>query len=366
MNHLFKTPLYETHRRHGGKLIDFAGWALPVQYSGILEEHGAVRSRAGLFDVSHMGKVAVTGEGAAAYLQQLTTGDVGALADGQAIYCLMCYPDGGVVDDILVYRLGPEHFFLVVNAVNTDKDYQWLARHQTAGVKITNISRDFAQLALQGPLAEKIVQTLTETALVDLKFFHIKDDVWVAGVKCMISRTGYTGEDGFEIYTNPEQAPALWDALLAAGKHTGLVPAGLGARDVLRLEACLPLYGHELSPDITPVEAGLTRFIRFEKPDFIGRAALAAQLEKGAARKLAGLIMEERGVPRAGYPVEAGGKEIGRVTSGGYAPSLQQNVALALIAAGCATPGEKVDVMIRGKRLKAVIVRTPFYKKQYK
>lgn len=366
MDHLSKTPLYETHCRYGGKLIDFAGWALPVQYGSILEEHGAVRSRAGLFDVSHMGRIAVTGKGAGAYLQKLTTGNIGALVDGQALYCLMCYPDGGVVDDILVYRFGPEHYFLVVNATNTDKDFQWLAQYQPAGVDITNISLELAQLALQGPLAEKILQALTERDLARLKFFHVQTDVNVAGYKCVVSRTGYTGEDGFEIYAAPGQTPALWNALMETGKPFGLVPAGLGARDTLRLEACLPLYGHELSPDITPIEAGLGRFVRLEKPDFIGRTALAAQLEKGTTRKLAGLVMEERGIPRAGYPVEASGREIGRVTSGGYAPVLQKNIGLALIEADYTAPGEKVNVVIRSKKLQARIVRTPFYKKQYK
>jgi len=366
MDILFKTPLYETHCRSGGRMIEFAGWALPVQYSSILEEHEAVRSRAGLFDVSHMGKVTVRGKGAFEFLQRITTGDIGVLVDGQAIYCLMCYPDGGVVDDILVYRFGPEDFFLVVNAANTDKDYNWLTQNNIDGVEISNISKDLAQLALQGPLAEKILQVLTETDLKSLKFFHILCDVKVAGSKCMVSRTGYTGEDGFEIYTNPNNASALWDALLEAGKPYGVVPAGLGARDTLRMEACLPLYGHELSPDITPIEAGLGKFVKFEKPDFIGRVALAAELSKGPARKLAGFEMKERGIPRACYPVESGGREIGFVTSGGYSPTLKKNIGLALIEAGCAEQGSKIDVVIRGKRLTAVIVRIPFYKKHYK
>jgi len=366
MDILLKTPLYETHRRNGGKMIEFAGWALPVQYSSILEEHEAVRSRAGLFDVSHMGKVEVKGKSACEFIQKLTTGDIGVLVDGQALYCLMCYPDGGVVDDILVYRFGPEHFFLVVNAANTEKDFNWLTQYKTDGVVISNVSKDFAQLALQGPLAEKVLQVLTETDLAGLKFFHILCGVHIAGFKCMISRTGYTGEDGFEIYTSPSNAPALWEAVLEAGKSSGVVPAGLGARDTLRLEACLPLYGHELSPDITPIEAGLGKFVRFEKPDFIGRAALAAHLSRGPARKLVGFEMGERGIPRACYPVESGGREIGFVTSGGYSPTLKKNIGLALIEAGCAGQGSKIDVVIRAKRLKAVIVRIPFYKRQHK
>lgn len=366
MDILHKTPLYETHRRSGGKIIEFAGWALPVQYNSILEEHEAVRSRAGLFDVSHMGKVTVRGKGAFELLQRITTGDIGVLVDGQAIYSLMCYPDGGVVDDILVYQFGPGDFFLVLNAANTDKDYNWLAQNNIEGVIISNVSEEFAQLALQGPLAEKILQALTKTDLNNLKFFRMLCDVEIAGTKCMVSRTGYTGEDGFEIYTSPNNAPVLWDAILEAGKPCGVVPAGLGARDSLRLEACLPLYGHELSADITPIEAGLGKFVRLDKQDFIGRAALATCLSKGVARKLAGFEMEERGVPRANYPVESGGREVGFVTSGGYSPTLKKNIGLTLIETGCAGQDDKIDVVIRGKRLKAVIVPIPFYKKHYK
>lgn len=366
MDILHKTPLFDVHRRSGGKMVEFAGWALPVQYNSILAEHEAVRSRAGLFDVSHMGKVTVRGKGAFDFLQRIATGDIGVLVDGQAIYSLMCYPDGGVVDDILVYRFGPGDFFLVLNAANTDKDYNWLVQNNIEGVKISNVSEDFAQIALQGPRSEKILQALTETDLNNLRFFRMLCDVEIAGAKCMVSRTGYTGEDGFEIYTSPDSAPALWDAILEAGKPCGVVPAGLGARDSLRLEACLPLYGHELSADITPIEAGLGRFVRFDKPDFIGRAALAACSSKGAARKLAGFKMEERGVPRANYPVESAGREVGFVTSGGYSPTLKKNVGLALLEADRAGQGDKIDVVIRGKKLRAVIVPIPFYKKHYK
>jgi len=366
MVNLLKTPLYETHCNYGGRMVEFAGWALPVQYSGVLEEHEAVRSRAGLFDVSHMGKVEVTGEDAHKFLQILTTGDVETLVDGQALYCLMCYPNGGVVDDILVYRFGPGHFFLVVNAVNTVKDYNWMLQNKTGDVEITNVSGNIAQLALQGPLAEKVLQSLTIINLGSLRFFHILREVEIAGFNCMVSRTGYTGEDGFEIYTSPPNAPALWDAILEAGSPFGVIPAGLGARDTLRLEACLPLYGHELSPDITPLEAGLQKFVKFEKPGFIGRSSLVADLEKGITRKLVGFEMEDRGVPRAHYPVESGGRVIGLVTSGGYSPTLKKNIGLALVEAGYAVQNEKIDIVIRNKRLRAVIVRIPFYKKHYK
>lgn len=365
MDSLQKTPLYEMHLRDKGKIINFAGWALPERYQSIIGEHEAVRSRAGIFDVSHMGKVTVRGAEALDFLQKIMIGDVGLLEDRQALYSMMCYPDGGVVDDILVYRFGPLDFFLVLNAANTDKDYRWLEQNNTGGAVLKNCSADFALMALQGPLAEKILQSLTDADLKQLKFFHFFCDVKVAGITtCLLSRTGYTGEDGFEIYIEADKAPALWHALLSAGTPHGLVPAGLGARDSLRLEACLPLYGHELTANISPIEAGLGKFIKFEKTDFIGRAALAAALSTGTARKLVGFIMEVQGVPRAGYVLERAGKEIGFVTSGGYAPTLKKNIGLALIKVDGPEQEDKLDVVIRGKRLKAAIVPTPFYKKR--
>lgn len=368
MDNLLKTPLYDLHHIYGGKMIEFAGWALPVYYSGILGEHEAVRTRAGLFDVSHMGKIEVKGKGACEYLQWLVTGDIGMLVDGQAIYCLMCYPNGGVVDDILVYRFGPGHFYVVVNASNTDMDFQWMQHNKTykKDVEIENVSRETAQLALQGPLAEKVLQGLTTTDLATLRFFRIRCDMKVAGIHCLVSRTGYTGEDGFEVYTKPQNAADLWEAILRAGSSDGVVPAGLGARDTLRMEACFPLYGHEIAADITPLEAGLDKFVRFDKPDFIGREALAEQAVQGTARKLAGFEMEDRGIPRAHYPVEDGGREIGFVTSGGYSPTLKKNIGMALLEAEYAREGKKFDVVIRGKRQRAGIVRIPFIKKPYR
>jgi aminomethyltransferase len=364
MDNLQKTPLYDLlHQIYGGKMIDFAGWALPVYYSSILEEHEAVRTRAGLFDVSHMGKIEVKGNGACGFLQKLTTGDVGMLADGQAIYSMMCYPNGGVVDDILVYRLESGYYYVVVNASNTDKDFQWMVQNKTNNVELINVSGKTAQLALQGPLAEPILQSLTTMNLAALRFFRIRCDIKIAGINCLVSRTGYTGEDGFEIYTEPGHAAALWEAILKAGSPAGAVPAGLGARDSLRLEACFPLYGHELSPDITPLEVGLDKFVRLDKPGFIGHEALAEQDVRGTARKLVGFEMEDRGVPRANYAVESGGREIGYVTSGGYSPTLKKNIGLALIETKYAEEDKKIDVVIRNKRQRAVIVRIPFFKK---
>ncbi|OPX83750.1 MAG: Aminomethyltransferase [Pelotomaculum sp. PtaB.Bin104] len=367
MDNLLKTPLYDLHQLYGGKMIEFAGWSMPVYYSGIIEEHEAVRARAGLFDVSHMGKLEVKGKSACAFLQRLITGDVGVMVDGQAIYCLMCYPNGGVVDDILVYRFRPGYFYVVVNASNTDKDFQWMVQNKTSyDVEVINVSRATAQLALQGPLAEKILQSMTEEDLAVLRFFRIRCDVKIAGINCMVSRTGYTGEDGFEIYTDPGQAAALWKSILQVGSSAGAVPVGLGARDTLRLEACFPLYGHELAPDITPLEAGLGKFVRLDKPDFIGREALTEQAAQGPARKLAGFAMEDRGIPRAGYPVEYSGRGIGHVTSGGYLPTLKKNLGLALLEAEYAHEGTKIDVIIRNKRQKAAIVPIPFFKRPYR
>ncbi|MDD4168968.1 MAG: glycine cleavage system aminomethyltransferase GcvT [Desulfotomaculaceae bacterium] len=366
MDNLLKTPLYDLHHKYGGKMVEFAGWALPVYYSGILDEHEAVRSRAGLFDVSHMGRIEVKGKGALRFLQMLITGDAGIMVDGKAMYSLMCYPHGGVVDDILIYRFGPEHFLVVVNASNTDKDHNWMVQNKTDDVEIINLSRDTAQLALQGPQAEKILQGLTTVNLSELRFFRMLCDIKIAGFNCLVSRTGYTGEDGFEVYTSTCHAQALWEAILQAGSSDGVVPAGLGARDTLRMEACLPLYGHELSPDITPLEAGLAKFVNFYKLSFIGREALTDLFEKGTARKLVGFEMEDRGIPRAHYAVESGGREIGSVTSGGYSPTLKKNIGLALIDAAYSKQGEKIDVIIRNKRQRALIVPTPFFKKQYR
>ncbi|MDD3653035.1 MAG: glycine cleavage system aminomethyltransferase GcvT [Desulfotomaculaceae bacterium] len=366
MDNLLKTPLYDLHQIYGGKMIGFAGWTLPVYYSSILEEHEAVRTRAGLFDVSHMGKIEVKGKDACGFLQRLTTGDVGMLVDGQAIYSLMCYPNGGAVDDILIYRLGLAHYYVVVNASNTSKDLQWMIQNKTDNVEIINVSRDTAQLALQGPLAEQILQGLTTVDLAALRFFRIQGDVNISGINCLVSRTGYTGEDGFEIYATPEQATALWEAILKVGSPVGAIPAGLGARDTLRLEAGFTLYGHELAADITPLEAGLDKFVKLDKADFIGREALAKQAAQGVARRIAGFEMEDRGIPRANYLVECGGREIGFVTSGGYSPTLKKNLGLAMLEAEYAEEGKRIDVIIRKKRQKAVIVRTPFLKRPHR
>lgn len=361
-----KTPLYDEHVQLGGKIIDFGGWALPVQYTGIIEEHNNVRSNAGLFDVSHMGEITVKGKDATAFIQNLVTNDISTAKDCQIVYSPMCYPEGGVVDDLLIYKLNDEDYLLVVNASNTDKDYEWICHNLEGDVRVENVSDKYAQLAIQGPKAEAVLQKLTETDLSSLKFFHFEPSVYIAGIEALISRTGYTGEDGFEIYSAAEGAQSLWQEILAAGRNEGLLPAGLGARDTLRFEAGLPLYGQEISQDITPLEAGLGWFVKLNKEGFIGREALKEQKEHGLKRKLVGLDMIDRGVPRSHFDVQADGEVIGFVTTGSYSPTLKKNVALALVDIDHAAEGTIVDVIIRGKPLKAQVIKTPFYSKKYK
>lgn len=275
---LKRTVLFDHYAEHGGKTIDFGGWDLPVQFSSIKAEHEAVRTKAGLFDVSHMGEVLVTGEGSLAYLQKMMTNDVSKLKIGQAQYTAMCYETGGTVDDLLIYKRAEDNYLLVVNASNLDKDLEWMKKHQTDNVTIEDKSDEYALLALQGPRAEAILQTLTAEPLNEIKFFRFKEDVEIAGQSVLISRTGYTGEDGFELYGSPEAIVVLWKEILAAGESEGLVPAGLGARDTLRFEAGLPLYGQELSQEISPLEAGLGFVVKVNKEeDFLGKAALKEQ-----------------------------------------------------------------------------------------
>ncbi|MFC5404836.1 glycine cleavage system aminomethyltransferase GcvT [Cohnella soli] len=368
MTELKRTPLYPLYADYpDARCIDFGGWELPVQFSGIQKEHDAVRQQAGLFDVSHMGEFRVTGKFAEDFLQKMTTNDVSKLTDGQAQYSLMCYPDGGVVDDLLVYRITADQYMLVVNASNIDKDYEWLREHLVGDVLLENISNELALIALQGPNAVAVMNALgSYPEASELQPFHFASDVSVAGVKTLVSRTGYTGEDGFELYVLADQARDVWNALIAAGELFGLVPAGLGARDTLRFEARLPLYGQELSKTITPLEAGVGFFVKLTKEHFVGRNALLAQKTNGVPRKLVGIEMIDRGIPRTHYPVYADDKLIGEVTTGTQSPTLKRNLGLALIDAGYAELGTELWVEIRGKRLKAEVVKTPFYKRMPK
>jgi aminomethyltransferase len=360
-----QTPLYATHQQYGGKIVEFGGWLLPVQYSSILEEHRAVREKAGLFDVSHMGEVAVKGADALAYLQRLVTNDVSRIVDGQIQYTPMCYGDGGTVDDLLIYRRTALDFLLVINAGNIDKDWAWMQENRGGfNVELTNLSDETAELALQGPLAQTILNQLSDKPLDALRYYWFWDGMKVAGRPVLISRTGYTGEDGFEIYCRPADAAFLWNKIVEAGKPLGLLPAGLGCRDTLRFEASLPLYGHELSAGISPLEAGLARFVNLEKGDFIGRTALADQQAGGTKRKLAGFVVTERGIARADYPVMVEGRQIGTVTTGSYAPSLDKNIGNALVESEFAKVGQHFDIEIRGKNVPAQVIPRPFYKRK--
>ncbi|MBA4535796.1 glycine cleavage system aminomethyltransferase GcvT [Bacillus aquiflavi] len=364
MSQLKRTPLFDAYKEYGAKTIDFGGWELPVQFSSIKEEHEAVRTKAGLFDVSHMGEIEVKGPDSLNFLQKMMTNDVSKINIGDAQYTAMCYDNGGTVDDLLIYKLADEHYLLVVNAANTEKDYEWLMEHLHGNVKIENVSPEFAQLAIQGPKAEEILQKLTKENLANIRFFKFKQDVLINGKKALVSRTGYTGENGFEIYCSNEDVVSLWHEMLEAGKEDGLVPCGLGARDTLRFEANLVLYGQEISPQITPLEAGIGFAVKVNKEaDFIGKQALKEQKEAGVPRKLVGIEMIDRGIPRNGYPVFKADEQIGEVTTGTQSPTLKKNIGLALIKANEAELGTELEVEIRKKRLKAKIIKTPFYKR---
>ncbi|MDF2038586.1 glycine cleavage system aminomethyltransferase GcvT [Cytobacillus oceanisediminis] len=365
MSQLKRTPLFEVYKDYGAKTIDFGGWDLPVQFSSIKEEHESVRTKAGLFDVSHMGEIEVKGTDSLKYLQKMMTNDISKLKNSGAQYTAMCYENGGTVDDLLVYKIEDDHYLLVVNASNIEKDFNWLEDHAEGNVELKNLSEDMAQLAIQGPLAEKVLQKLAGTNLSDIGFFKFQQDVDLNGKKALVSRTGYTGEDGFEVYCDAKDAAALWNEILEAGKEEGVLPCGLGARDTLRFEANLALYGQELSPDITPLEAGIGFAVKVNKEaDFIGKEVLKNQKENGVPRKLAGIEMIDRGIPRHGYPVYKGEELIGEVTTGTQSPTLKKNIGLVLIKKEHAGPGTELEVEIRGKRLKAKIAATPFYKRE--
>ncbi|MEO2074429.1 MAG: glycine cleavage system aminomethyltransferase GcvT [Bacillus sp. (in: firmicutes)] len=367
MTELKRTPLFEVYKEFGGKTIDFGGWELPVQFSSIKEEHEAVRNRAGLFDVSHMGEIEVKGSDSLHYLQKMMTNDISKIKNGGAQYTAMCYENGGTVDDLLVYKIEDNHYLLVVNASNIEKDFNWLENHLSGDVSIENLSETTAQLALQGPLAEQVLQKLTETDLREIGFFKFQQEVSIDGKKALVSRTGYTGEDGFEVYCNSADAEQIWKAMLEAGKEEGVLPCGLGARDTLRFESVLALYGQELSPEISPLEAGIGFAVKLNKEaDFIGKEALKQQKEAGLSRKIVGIEMIDRGIPRHGYPVYKGDVLIGEVTTGTQSPTLKRNIGLALISSEFTGLDTEVEVEIRGKRLKATVVPTPFYKKEKK
>ena len=359
MDNLKKTPLYEKHAALGGKIVDFGGWALPVQYSSPIEEHTIVRTCCGLFDVSHMGEIDVTGKDAFAYLQKLCTNDLTTMTPGRCRYSMLCYEDGGIVDDILVYKHSDDHYMIVVNAGNVDKDFAWFSEHVFGDVQAVNQSGQWAQLALQGPRFMEVLTAAGYIGEIPAKNYTFTPEMTVAGVKCLVSRTGYTGEDGVELYCKATDAVRLYDALLSSGKPIGMLPCGLAARDSLRFEAAMPLYGHELTADITPMEANIGFAVKLEKPDFIGKSALLAP----AKRRRIGLKVVDRGIVREHYPIYCQGKEAGFTTSGVFVPTLEGSHAMALVDIAAAEVTD-FEVEVRGKKLKAVQVPLPFYKRK--
>ena len=361
------TPLFEYYKANDVKLIDFGGWEMPIQFSGILSEHEAVRERAGLFDCSHMGEIEISGDKAEDYLNGLLTNDTSVMTIGQAQYNIMCYLDGGAVDDVILFKMDIERYLLVCNASNTDKVFAWMQENKKLEASISNISDSIGLLALQGPAAIKILKELTDADLDAIGNYHFIAEQEVAGIPhVLISRTGYTGEDGFELYLAGEQTALLWEKLLAVGEAYGALPCGLGSRDTLRLESGMPLYGHELSEEITPLAAGLGFAVKTKKAsDFIGKASLTAIREDGPKEKIVGFEAIERGIPREGYKVfSSDGAEIGVVTSGTQSPTLKKSIGMALVKSEAATLGTEIQIEIRNKRIQARIVPKPFYKRK--
>ena len=361
---LKKTPLNARHRASGAKMVPFGGWDMPIEYSGIVQEHLAVRTRAGLFDVSHMGEIEIAGTDALAAVQRISSNDASRLQNGQAQYSGLLTPQGTFVDDLLVYRLAAQHFLLVVNAGNIEKDYAWIAeRIASAGDAVAvNASSRYALLAVQGPEALGIVQTLTDVELGHMKYYWFAHGE-VASVRATISRTGYTGEDGFEIFVPPQSADRVWQAIVGAGQSAGLVPCGLGARDTLRLEAGMRLHGQDIDETTTALEADLSWIVGWKKDDFIGASALRDQRAGGVARKIVGFEMTERGIARHGYDVYVGDAKVGVVTSGTQTPFLKAAIGMAYVPVAHAAPEAEIDVDIRGRRARARVVPLPFYKR---
>ena len=359
---LKRTPLYEAHLRCGGKMVEFGGFEMPVQYgTGVIREHMAVRTACGLFDVSHMGEVMMQGPDTVSNLNRLLTNDYTVMEDGQARYSPMCNEQGGTVDDLIVYRITGDRYFVVVNASNREKDVAWIKAHVSGRTTVEDVSDDYGQIALQGPLAERILLKLTAEENIPRKNYTALWDRSVGGVNCIVSRTGYTGSDGFELYTQAAETEKLWDLLLEAGKAEGLIPCGLGARDTLRLEAGMPLYGHELSDMISPLTAGLGWFVRMNKEDFIGKAALEAAGTPAQCR--VGLKAVGRGIMREHQDVYAEGRKIGLTTSGTHCPYIGYPAAMAIVDREYSAIGTAVQVDVRGRMVDAEVVKLPFYKK---
>ena len=355
------TPLLDLHKELGAKLVPFAGWNMPIQFAGVLSEHTCVRERVGLFDVSHMGEIEVKGKDAKKFLQFLLSNNVEKMFDGSILYSLMCYETGGVVDDLLAYRFSENHYFLCVNASNSDKDYDWIARHASSfNVNIKNTSSETSQLALQGPDAKNVLQSLCDISLDDLSYYNFRKGM-VNNVESLISRTGYTGEDGFELYLSPEKVSEVFRSLMEQGRSYGVQPIGLGARDTLRIEMGYPLYGNEIDNNPTPLDAGLGWVIKFDKGEFLGRGSLLKQKEQGSPRrKLVGLKLLTRGVPRAHYQVFKNGESVGEVTSGTFSPTLNTGVGLCYVSSEYSDIGNHLDVKIRDQLVATEVIQLPF------
>jgi glycine cleavage system T protein (aminomethyltransferase) len=356
---LKRTPLYALHAKAGARMVPFGGWEMPVQYTGIIEEHRAVRRAVGLFDISHMGEFEVEGKDALSAVQRLTTNDAGALEVGQVQYSLLCTPDGGIVDDLTVYRLSSDRFMLTVNAANIDKDWRWVTTHG-GDARWRNASDGTGLLAVQGPRAEALVQRLADRDVTRIAYYHFARGS-VAGVSALISRTGYTGEDGFELYVDAADAERLWHALLEAGRDDGIQPIGLGARDTLRLEMKFALYGNDIDDTTNPLEAGLGWVVKPAKGEFIGIAMIETLRARGLSRKLVGFAMVEPSVPRHGYRLLDHGEPVGVVTSGSFGPSVERYIGMGYVPTARAAVDSEVDVEIRGTPQRARVVRTPFY-----
>ncbi|MDR1508569.1 MAG: glycine cleavage system aminomethyltransferase GcvT, partial [Synergistaceae bacterium] len=352
-------PLYDIHVSSGGRMVPFAGYMLPVQYSGVIAEHMAVRKAVGLFDVSHMGEITYSGRDAFPNVQKTFTNDFTRMADGKVRYSLMCNDDGGIIDDVLVYRMNAEKYLVVVNAANREKDFKWMKNRASGDVSVEDISSGVAQIALQGPMSRGVLERAADASDIPERYYTFNDGVSVGGIKCLLSRTGYTGELGYELYTNAGDAAALWNALMEAGAGFGLIPAGLGARDTLRLEAAMPLYGHEMDETVTPFEAGLSFGVDMSKEDFIGKAALEKRTDP--ARIRVGLRVTGRGIVRENSAVFMDGRHVGRTTSGTHCPYLGYPAAMASIDAARSAPGGRVECDVRGRRVEAEVTPLPFY-----
>lgn len=363
-----RTALYDMHVKYGGEVVDYAGWELSTKFEGLVAEHNTVRNGVGMFDVSHMGEIEIKGPEATKFTQYLMTNDLDSIGDGQIIYTFFCYENGGIVDDLLVYKYTKDHMLLVVNAGNKDKDLEWIQKHApNFDVEVKDLSDDISEVAVQGPLAQQVLQKISNVNLDDIKFFHFIDGVEIGGVNTIVSRTGYTGEDGFEVYFANDDAITVWEAVMEAGKEEDLKPVGLGCRDTLRFEANLPLYGNELDENTSPLEAGFGFFVKLGKEsDFIGKEALKKQKEEGLKRKIVGFEMIGRGIPRHGYKVFADGKEIGFVTTGYAAPTVGKTIGLAMVDVGHSDLDTEIEIEIRNKTAAAKVISRKFLDRRNK